>query len=381
MTFPTVTYVTQSAPTIDAPWLNAVNTICVTWDGVFGTATTAAQMRTALGSTATGDSLFTAASAAAARTTLGAAASGANTDITSLASPAIAAATATTQSSSDNTTKVATTAMVQSAILAATGTAGIPARQTVLSGPVDSSGYASFGGATGSTTVTASGTLTTTAAAGFGTKGPVDYIGQITNPSWTGLSTNGTMYLYLDVTSGGTVTTGSSTLAPTYQWGGTYSTTSGQHTYNIQEGTMKAGNGSVATQVYRTFVGEVTVSGGVVTAITWYQPMGRYQGSATLPANGSTVAFSHNVGMPAQHLEVDAVAVATATDSVAAAGEAISVSINNFVGALGRGFGGWFSGNNTWTFKSVVDEFVGSVGNGSSSNSNYTLRVSVRRKW
>ena len=72
MTFPTVTYVTQSAPTIDAPWLNAVNAICVTWDGVFGTATTAAQMRTALGSTATGDSLFTAASAAAARTTLSA---------------------------------------------------------------------------------------------------------------------------------------------------------------------------------------------------------------------------------------------------------------------------------------------------------------------
>ena len=46
---------------------------------------------------------------------LGAAASGANTDITSLASPNINAATATTQTAGDNSTKVATTAFVQAA--------------------------------------------------------------------------------------------------------------------------------------------------------------------------------------------------------------------------------------------------------------------------
>jgi hypothetical protein len=46
---------------------------------------------------------------------LGAAASGANTDITSLASPNINAATATTQAAGDNSTKVATTAFVQAA--------------------------------------------------------------------------------------------------------------------------------------------------------------------------------------------------------------------------------------------------------------------------
>lgn len=180
--------------------------------------------------------------------------------------------------------------------VAATTTA-VPMRQTVLGGPVDSSGYAAFGGSTGSTTVTASGTLTVTAAAGFGTGGAVDYVGQITNPSWTGLSTNGTMYLYLDVTAGGTVTTGSTTLAPTYQWGGTYSTTSGQHTYNIQEGVMKAGNGSSASQVYRTFVGRVTVSGGAVTAITWYQPMNRYVSAQQTITAGSAVSVSHNLGM------------------------------------------------------------------------------------
>jgi len=41
---------------------------------------------------------------------------GANTDITSLASPALGAATATTQSAGDNTTKVATTAFVTTAV-------------------------------------------------------------------------------------------------------------------------------------------------------------------------------------------------------------------------------------------------------------------------
>jgi hypothetical protein len=46
--------------------------------------------------------------------TTGLAASGANTDITSLASPAIAAATATTQATTDISTKVATTAYAQS---------------------------------------------------------------------------------------------------------------------------------------------------------------------------------------------------------------------------------------------------------------------------
>jgi hypothetical protein len=55
-----------------------------------------------------------ASTAGAALTALGAAASGANTDITSLASPALASATATTQTAGDNSTKVATTAWVQS---------------------------------------------------------------------------------------------------------------------------------------------------------------------------------------------------------------------------------------------------------------------------
>jgi hypothetical protein len=56
--------------------------------------------------------IVSAATTAAARVGLGAAASGANTDITSLASPTLGSATATTQIAGDNSTAIATTAFV-----------------------------------------------------------------------------------------------------------------------------------------------------------------------------------------------------------------------------------------------------------------------------
>ena len=173
----------------------------------------------------------------------------------------------------------------------------VPVRQTVLSGPVDSAGLAAFGGSTGGTSVTATGTLIATAANGFGASGAVDVVGSVTNPAWTGLTTNGTMYLYVDI-AGGVATPGSGTLAPAYQWGGTYSTSSGQFTFNIQEMVGKVGNGSSAVQTYRVYVGEVTVAGGVVTAITWYALMGRYASAAqSIPALGGTIDLSHNLGV------------------------------------------------------------------------------------
>jgi hypothetical protein len=166
-----------------------------------------------------------------------------------------------------------------------------PVRQTVLSGPVSTSGYSAFGGSTGSTTVTASGTLIATAANGASNR-----TGSSVNPSWTGLSTNGTMFLYLDIAADGTCTTGSTTLAPTYRWGGADVTTNNQHTFNIQEMQMKVGNGSTASQTWRVFVGEVTVSGSVVTAITWYALMGRYQSPNQSITLSSYTSISHNIG-------------------------------------------------------------------------------------
>ena len=171
-------------------------------------------------------------------------------------------------------------------------------RQTVLSGPVDSNGLPSFGGSTGTTTVTASGTLVATAANGSDVSGNIDRVGSITNPSWTGLATNGTMYLYLDIAANGTCTTGSTTLAPVYQWGGTYSITNNQFTYNIQAMSGQVGNGASAAQTYRVFVGEVTVAGAVVTAITWYALQGRYEGpwTATIPAGPTNLSVNANIG-------------------------------------------------------------------------------------
>lgn len=171
-------------------------------------------------------------------------------------------------------------------------------RQTVASGPVDSNGFSSFGGSIGSATVTAAGTLTVTAA-----NGALNRNGKITNPSWTGLSTNGTMYLGLTVNGDGTCTPFSTPLAPTYQWGGAFSTVSGQRSFNIQQMQMQVGNGSTAAQSYDVFVGETTVSGGVVASITWYALNGRYDSNlqATVPIN-TTFVLNHNLGIKPQIL-------------------------------------------------------------------------------
>ena len=196
-------------------------------------------------------------------------------------------------------------------------------RQTVLSGPVDSNGLPAFGGATGATSVTASGTLIVTAANGWNTSGALDRIGSITNPSWTGLSINGTMYLYLDVSADGSCTPVATTLAPVYQEGGTYSTTSGQFTFNTSEMVGKVGDGSAANQAYRVYVGQVTVSGGVVSAITWYALRGQYRSAwtATLPGVSTAVSRNHNIGTHPEQSEL--IIECTTTDAGYAAGDRI----------------------------------------------------------
>jgi hypothetical protein len=200
----------------------------------------------------------------------------------------------------------------------------IPVRQTVLSGPVDTSGLPAFGGSTGSTTVTASGTLIATAANGSATIGTIDRVGSIVNPSWTGLSTNGTMFLYLDIAADGTCTTGSTTLAPTYRWGGADVTTNNQFTFNIQEMIGKVGNGSVAAQTYRVFVGEVTVAGGLVTAITWYALRGRYDITDTADPSTTAISKNHNLGILPRNWSVRV--VCTTADASYSVGDEVNVS-------------------------------------------------------
>lgn len=171
-----------------------------------------------------------------------------------------------------------------------------PSRQTCLSGPVDSNGFAAFGGSTGTTTVTASGTLIVTAAGGFSATGSVDRIGSITNPSWTGASTNGTMYAYLDVAADGTCTPGLSTAAPVYIPGGTPSITNGVFTFDYTKYIGYLGNGASAPATYRVYVGQFTVAGGVVTAITWYQLNGQYDTGRFSITSSTTYTKNHNIG-------------------------------------------------------------------------------------
>ena len=175
-------------------------------------------------------------------------------------------------------------------------------RQSVQSGPVDADGLPGFGGSTGSATVTAAGTLVVSASGGYGATGAVDRVGVITNPSWAGLSTNGTIYLYLDVAANGTCTTGSTTTAPSYITGNGYSTTSGAWSFSTSEMIGKLGNGTTADQVWRVYVGQVTVVGGVVSAIAWYALRGRYESPWFAVAASTAYARSHNLGvMPSDY--------------------------------------------------------------------------------
>lgn len=175
----------------------------------------------------------------------------------------------------------------------------VPVRQTVLNGPVDATGQSAFGGATGATTVTAAGTLFMTAANGMSNR-----IGSKANPSWPGLSANGTMYLYADVNVDGTITEGVGSSLPTYQWGGTPAVTTGLFTFNIQQMQGFIGNGTAAVAGYRVYIGEVTVAAGVVSAIVWYALMGRSFRSFASPVANTNYQSTHNIGSPATLLTV-----------------------------------------------------------------------------
>lgn len=188
-----------------------------------------------------------------------------------------------------------TTALSDAGVLFADGNTqpyvSVPVRQTVLNGPVDANGQSAFGGATGATTVTTAGTLFMTAANGMSNRS-----GSKVNPSWSGLSANGTMYLYADVNVDGTITEGANALLPIYQWGGTPAITTGQLTFNIQQMQGFLGNGTTALAAYRVYVGEVTVAAGVVSAIVWYAIMGRYNSGWFAVAIATTYNKSTNIG-------------------------------------------------------------------------------------
>lgn len=240
-----------------------------------------------------------------------------------------------------------------------------PVRQTVLSGSVDTNGFSAFGGSTGSTTVTSTSTLVATCADGTN-----DRIGTIINPSWTGLSTDGTMYLYLDIATDGTCTTGSTTLAPTYRWGGADVVTNLQNTFNIQEMKMKVGNGATASQVYRVFVGEVKVLQDVVSNITWYALMGRYDSGIFAVTTSKTYVKTHNIGI------IGNIETVTWSDDINGTNERQIGFLN---GAAGSFFYAGTSDKNTTRIITYVSNTMLTTAGGGAATGFYRLRIT--RGW
>ena len=221
---------------------------------------------------------------------------------------------------------------------------GIEKRQCILSAPTDTNGFTALGGSTGATTVTttaisASVPMVVTSANGYDANGAVNTAGISTaNLSWTGLSTNGTMYLYVDEASG-VLTTGSTTLAPVYQRGGAYSTVSGQATFNISDMKMKVGDGTSAVQTNRVFVGQVTVAGGVVSTITWYALKRQFRSTEqnVIDATG-VIIVPHYLGCKPENVDM-LIRIVTAQHGWNAGDEfVISSMMNSWIGVGNKSF-------------------------------------------
>lgn len=188
-----------------------------------------------------------------------------------------------------------------------------PRRQTVAFGPIDANGVPTFWPATASgntlnfQNITASAPLVLSCAGGFGAGGELNRVAIVTaNPSIAGLA-NGTHYVYAEIDAAGAVTYGTTTLAPTYQTAGTYSTTNGQHTFNIVEKVMKVGTGSAANQVWRVFLGRVVVAGGNITSTVPYAYNAQYTSpyTNTIPTSLTAVNHNHNLGVAPQSWRVN----------------------------------------------------------------------------
>jgi hypothetical protein len=181
------------------------------------------------------------------------------------------------------------------------------ARQAINSGPVDSNGFFAPGGSTGSaslitTAISPAAPLVVNAAGGNTATGGIgDRIGvSAANLTFTGLTTNGTMYLFGDVAANGAISPGASAIAPNYQRGGTFSITTGQFTYNSNVKMQTIGTGAAAVQSYRVYLGEVTVAGNVVTALIWYRINNKYDSAQFANPNtgGSASNLNINLGLP-----------------------------------------------------------------------------------
>jgi hypothetical protein len=115
-----------------------------------------------------------------------------------------------------------------------------------------------------------------------------------------------TNFLWVDVGTDGTLTTGRTLLPPIYTQGSTPPTTANQFTYNITEAKGYYGNGSTAPQTYKVFVGEVQASTSTITSSVAYAVNGIYFSgyTSTLPGAATAIARNHLLGLAEGMLDV-----------------------------------------------------------------------------
>lgn len=220
-------------------------------------------------------------------------------------------------------------------------------RQTVASGPIDTSGLPTFLPSTAGTlnlttqNITGTAALIASAANGWSQANgePVDVVGYATaNITWAGLTASraaGTPNFLYATIAGGVLTPQQTLLAPIYQEGGTPATAAGQITFNIGEMRAYLGNGSAAPQTNLVVFGEAATDGVSVISTVMYAYNARYQSAftATLPAGATAVAKSHNIGV--KPLVTDFVIECTTAEGNYAVGDQIHlVSLYSNLGTV-----------------------------------------------
>lgn len=182
-----------------------------------------------------------------------------------------------------------------------------PVRQTVLFGRTDTTlshsppNALSIGSGL-SVTLNASSAnpFTVSFADGFDSSGAIDWVTSLTANMSFSPGASATSYLYLDRSTTGAITTGTTTLAPIYSYVAPASPATNQHWFDKVTFKMWVWSGSVWTAVQRVFVGSCTTGASTVSSVITYGYNGRGVSAwVNLLANGvNNVAFlQHNLGM------------------------------------------------------------------------------------
>lgn len=180
----------------------------------------------------------------------------------------------------------------------------VPARQSILAG---AAAFVQIGTGLACNLLATTTAVRLSFAAGMNANGAVDYVGSISTDSasfWSGLTASTTNYLFVDRNTSTGALTGVASLLPYIEQdsSASISVASGQHTYVYDTGQMYVGNGSVATAVQRTAVGQCVTNGSAVTSVISYAKLGKAAGAQTTLALETPYSFNHYIGTNFLHV-------------------------------------------------------------------------------